>query len=242
MLRAIAVASGKGGVGKSTVALNLARALARRGDRVGLLDADLHGPDIPRMLGLIREERADHLTLWLKPGAGRDVPVIERDGIKVASVQFLIAEDQSISFQANLADLLLRRLLEADWGDLDYLVIDLPPGTADIQQRVAGLVELVGVLVVVTPQDVAHLDARKLLDMLSQRGVRVLGGVENMAWTACPHCGERIVIFPPAAEGRTIWGQVDRLLELPMDAGIADGTDGAPFDELASLVVGRIAG
>ena len=156
----IAVASGKGGVGKSTVALNLAAALARRPARVGLLDADLYGPDIPRMLGLSRDERAGKLDLWIRGDPKKNqAPIVERYGIKVASVQFLIAEDQSISFNSAMVGLLLKRLVEADWGELDFLIIDLPPGTADIQQQVAGMVDLAGVVVVVTPQDVAHLDS-----------------------------------------------------------------------------------
>jgi ATP-binding protein involved in chromosome partitioning len=250
LTRAIAVASGKGGVGKSTVALNLAAALARRPARVGLLDADLYGPDIPRMLGLSREARATGLDLWIKGDPKKTkVPVVERYGLKIASVQFLIAEDQSISFNSALVGLLLRRLAGADWGELDFLIIDLPPGTADIQQQVATMVNLVGVLLVVTPQDVAHLDARKLLDMLDNRGLPVIGAVENMAWMACPHCGEHMSVFPTTAESRTIWSKVERLAQLPMEPELAlaaergvlaDGSMSALFDALAADVVGRL--
>jgi ATP-binding protein involved in chromosome partitioning len=249
MTRAIAVASGKGGVGKSTVAVNLAAALARRPSRVGLLDADVYGPDVPRMLGMMREERASEVNLWLRGAGAAKVPVVERHGMKVASVQFLIAEDQSISFDARLVGLLLRRLVEADWGDLDFMVVDLPPGTADITQQMASLVNLAGMLIVVTPQDVAHLDARKLLDMLEHRGLTVIGAVENMAWMACPHCGERIELFPATIESRTVWSKVDRLLQLPLDPAlataadrgvIAEGPAAARFDTLAAEVVERI--
>lgn len=243
--RVLAVASGKGGVGKSTVALNLGVALQRAGARVGLLDADLYGPDIPRMVGLTRRQPATSIDLWTRSTGPSDVPIIERHGLKVTSAQFLVSEDQPISFQAGLAGLLLRRLLGADWGPLDYLIVDLPPGTADIQQQLAENVTIAGVLVVVTPQDVAHLDARKLLAMLEQRGLRVIGGVENMSSIACPHCGERTEVFPPTDETRAVWTRIEKLASLPIDPAIAqaadegviaDGAMTALFDDLAARV------
>ena len=242
--RVLAIASGKGGVGKSTVALNLGVALHRAGARVGLLDADLYGPDIPRMVGLTRHRPATSIDLWTRSGPS-GVPIVERHGLKITSAQFLVAEDQPISFQAGLAGLLLRRLLGADWGQLDYLIVDLPPGTADIQQQLSENVTIAGVLVVVTPQDVAHLDARKLLAMLDQRGLRVIGGVENMSSIACPRCGERTEVFPPTDETRAVWTRITKLASLPIDPSLAlaadEGTiaDGAMtplFDDLAARV------
>jgi len=159
---AIAIASGKGGVGKSTVSLNLAVALSEQGMRVGLMDADLYGPDIPRMIGLARTKDAKHLDLWRADGAKHEP--FERFGVKIMSIGFLVGEGQSISLMAGLVDLLLGQLVNGvDWGDLDYLIVDLPPGTADLQQQLMTRLQLAGALIVVTPQDVAHLDARKVL-------------------------------------------------------------------------------
>src|SRR5215218_5083002 len=203
----IAVASGKGGVGKSTVSLNLALALVERGSSVGVLDADFYGPDIPLMVNL---KRTIPLKRWMLGRSLDREPLslepVERYGLKLMSVGFLIGEDQALAMPAQLLHGALRQLLvDVEWGDLDVLVIDLPPGTADLQQQLFGHVELAGALIVVGPQDVAHLDGRKVLDMLSAAGVRVLGGVENMAGLVCPHCGERVEVFPPAPEERTLW-------------------------------------
>jgi ATP-binding protein involved in chromosome partitioning len=213
----VAVGSGKGGVGKSTVTLNLAFALRRRGWNVGLLDADLHGPDIPLMLNLKREQEAKRWDFW-RGGDVRLEPV-ERDGLQVMSVGFLLAERQSLTFAAPLLGAALRQLIEqVEWRSLDVLLIDLPPGTADLQQQLLGVVVLAGAVVVVGPQDVAHLDARKFVDFLRGADVPVLGGVENMAGLRCPHCGERIEVFAPAAADRAIWADGVRLLgRIPLD-------------------------
>jgi hypothetical protein len=137
----IAVASGKGGVGKTTVAVNLALALRAQGHGVGLVDADLYGPDVPRMLGLRRRQDASSVTLFAAPGqSGSRLEVVERHGIQMTSAAFLIGENQGLGIQTDIAQLMVRRLLaDADWKDVDYLVVDLPPGTADIQQFVFGL-------------------------------------------------------------------------------------------------------
>ena len=185
---AIAVTSGKGGVGKSTVSLNLALALLERGSSVGVLDADFYGPDIPLMVNL---KRTIPLERWmLGRSLGREpltLEPVERYGLKLMSVGFLIGEDQALSMPAQLLHGALRQLLaNVEWGELDVLVIDMPPGTADLQQQLLDLVDLGGALIVVGPQDVAHLDGRKVLDMLSSAGVRVLGGVENMAGLDLP--------------------------------------------------------
>lgn len=202
--RVLGIASGKGGVGKSTIAVLLALVLAQRGDQVGLLDADLYGPDVPRMLGLSRIKPTTHITVWRDTARNRPRP-LECDGIKVWSTQFLMAEDQAFSMQAGLAGLLLERAFSTvDWGHLDWLIVDLPPGTADVQQQVAS-VGLTAVLLIVTPQDVAHLDAKKVLTMMRNCGVPVIGGVENMASACCPHCHESFDIFPKTLEDRTIW-------------------------------------
>jgi ATP-binding protein involved in chromosome partitioning len=223
--RVLGIASGKGGVGKSTIAVLLALVFAGRGDRVGLLDADLYGPDVPRMLGLSRVEPASHITVWRDVSRTRPRPV-DCHGIKVWSTQFLIAEAQAFSMKAGLAGLLLERAFSAvDWGDLDWLIVDMPPGTADVQQQIAGL-GLTGVLLVVTPQDVAHLDAKKVLTMMGNGGVTVIGGVENMASARCPHCHESIEIFPRTLEERTIWAKgVAKLASISFSAELGQSSE-----------------
>ena len=176
----VAVASGKGGVGKSTVSLNLALALKESGRAVGLLDADFYGPDIPLMVNLKRSEMAER---WLLGRAGglRLEPV-ERYGIRIMSVGFLLAERQALGLGAPLLRGALHQLVHnVDWGDLDYLIVDLPPGTADLQQELLALVPFAGAVLIVGPQDVAHLDGKKVLDLLRQADVPVLGAIENMS-------------------------------------------------------------
>jgi ATP-binding protein involved in chromosome partitioning len=234
----VAVGSGKGGVGKSTVTLHLAYALSRRGWNVGLLDADLYGPDIPAMLNLKREREAKRWDFW-RGGDMRFEPV-ERDGLQVMSVGFLLAERQALTFAAPLLGAALRQLVEqVEWRDLDVLLIDLPPGTADLQQQLVGVVALAGAIVVVGPQDVAHLDARKFVDFLRGAGVPILGGVENMAGLSCPHCGEHIDVFVPAEPERAIWSDaVPQLGQIPLDPGL---TRQAPaFDGIAGELVAKL--
>ena len=222
----VAVASGKGGVGKSTVALNLATSLAQRGYAVGLLDADLYGPDVPRMIGLARTKDARHLDLWRSDAEAMEP--LERFGVRIMSAGFLVGEGQSISLDAGLIDLLLVRLTRGvAWGDLDYLFVDLPPGTADLQQKLMLRLKLAGALIVVTPQDVAHLDARKVLDLCRRAEVRVLGGIENMDGLHCPTCDDRIDVFPRVASERSIWAAgVERLGSIPLDPAVASAGDG----------------
>jgi ATP-binding protein involved in chromosome partitioning len=226
----IAVASGKGGVGKSTIALNLALALAENGRSVGLLDADLYGPDIPRMIGLARTKTARFIDLW-SADAAKTEP-LEAFGIKFMSAGFLVAENQSLSLESVLVDALLVWLTRGiDWGTLDHLVVDLPPGTADLQQQLMKRVQLDGVVLVVTPQDVAHLDAKKVLDLCTRMSVPVLGAVENMSGLSCPDCGARIDVFPRVAGERSIWAAgVERLAEIPLDPEVAQtGDAGVPL-------------
>jgi ATP-binding protein involved in chromosome partitioning len=217
----LAVGSGKGGVGKSTVTLQLALACARRGMRVGVLDADLYGPDIPLMVGISRQEQARQWHLWRRDGMR--LQPIERHGLALMSVGFLLAESQALAMAAPLLTAALRQLvLEVEWGELDILLVDLPPGTADLQQQLVGVVSLAGAIVVVGPQDVAHLDARKFVAFLRDSGVPVLGGIENMAGLACPHCGETIEVFPPVAEERAVWADGVALFgRVPLDPRLA---------------------
>ena len=243
----VAVASGKGGVGKSTVAVGLARGLRARGQRVGILDADLYGPDVPMLLGVTRTAPATHVTVWQAPGLGapRTTP-LELEGMAVMSLQFLVAERQAFAVAGPIAGLMIGRMCGGvAWGDLDYLVVDLPPGTGDVSQAVVQSISVGAAIVVVTPQDVAHLDTRKLLDFLAGRDVRVLGGVENMCTVTCPCCEHEFPLFTPAREDRTIWDDgVPRLARLPFDqaryGSRGDGAGGAD-DRLVDLAAWLVA-
>jgi ATP-binding protein involved in chromosome partitioning len=222
-MKIVAVASGKGGVGKSTVSLNLARALAARGSAVGLLDADVYGPDIPLMLGLKQTRELRRWDLGRNPRFGRlELEPVEALGLKVMSVGFLLAEGQALTMPATLVELISRQLIHnVRWGELDYLIVDLPPGTADLQQQLFANVELAGAIVVVGPQDAAHLDARKLLAMLRDARIAVLGAVENMRGLRCPHCGEHVDVFPPVADDRSILRELPLLGTIPLDPAFA---------------------
>ncbi len=226
----VAVASGKGGVGKSTVSLNLALALRQDGAATGLLDADLYGPDIPLMVGITRRQPAKSVTVWRDPGQRRRIEPVERFGIKVMSAQFLVAEHQPLSWSAPLVHLLLQRFTQdIAWGDIDYLVVDLPPGTADVQQQLVHHLGISGALVVVTPQDAAHLDAKKVLAMFKQMAVPVIGGVENMTGLVCPSCHSSIDVFPAVDPERSIWAAgVERLAGIPIHPVVA-GERGRPL-------------
>jgi ATP-binding protein involved in chromosome partitioning len=244
----VAIASGKGGVGKSTVSLNLALALVKSGRRVGVLDADIYGPDIPLMLDLKQTRPLKRWLLGRATNKSLALEPVDRYGLKVMSVGFLITEEQSMVLPAQLVRAALRQLFhDVAWGELDFLIVDLPPGTADLQQELVRMVPEIMVIVVVGPQDVAHLDARKLLDMLRSVNVRVLGGVENMAGFGCPHCGERIDVFPSAAEERSLWRSgIERLASIPLDPAFAQtppvvvadpsGSQAAHYDALAARV------
>ena len=231
----VAVASGKGGVGKTSVAVAIGRALARSGRRVGLVDADIAGPDVPRMLGLRRDVPARSVTLARWAGGGRPgsgLEAMEVDGLLVASAGFLLAGSQGLAFGSDLHDLLLGRLLrETNWGDVEVLVVDLPPGISFTQQGVLSGAGRVGTILVVTPAEVSHLDTGRALSTLREVRTPVLGGVENMAYFACPCCGERTELHEPAPAERTIWAAgVDRLARLPFRPGAAiDVTDLAPI-------------
>ncbi|MGH2499102.1 MAG: P-loop NTPase [Candidatus Limnocylindria bacterium] len=246
----VAVASGKGGVGKSTVALNLALALADRGEAVGLLDADVYGPNIPLMVGLTRREWTEDWTLARRTATGAQPTLapIERYGIEIVSAGFILGEDQPMGLDANAIDLLIRQLVQQTrWGELDILVVDLPPGTADVLQILLRQIRFSGVVMVVTPQDVAHLDAKKALGKFRQAQVRVLGAVENMSGLRCPHCGEMFDVFPRVSESRSLWSAgVECLGAIPLDPALGRAGDtGRPLlardGSAQAAAFGRIA-
>lgn len=242
----IAVASGKGGVGKSTVAVNLAIALAGQGLRAGLVDADLYGPDVPRMMGLRRRAEASQVTLFARAGAaGSRLETVTAHGVQLASAALLLGENQGLGIAGGIAQLMVRRLIsDTTWDGLDYLVIDLPPGTADIQQFVFTLRGLGGgrpmcVLVVVTPQVIAHQDARRLIGHLQpgrgrataspNGGAADIAGVENMSGQICPSCGDLTPLFPAAPEEDSVWSLIPRIASIPFShRAAADADQGQP--------------
>jgi ATP-binding protein involved in chromosome partitioning len=230
-LPVVAVASGKGGVGKTTVAVALARRLVADGRKVGLVDADIYGPDVPRMLGIRRDVDATSLTLSGWGGRGSGLEAVDVDGLKVASVGFLLGGRQGLTIGGPFGDMLLARLVtQTRWGDAELLVVDLPPGTGDVQQALLGQGSLVAAVLVVTPAEVAHLDTGRAVTVLRAAKAQILGGVENMSYLECPGCGERTTLHRPAPADRTIWAQgVPKLTALPyrIDGSIVD-SDLAP--------------
>jgi ATP-binding protein involved in chromosome partitioning len=214
----VAVASGKGGVGKSTTAVNLALALAAEGARVGILDADIYGPSQPMMMGIEgRPESAD----------GKTMEPLENYGVQVMSIGFLVDTDNPMIWRGPMATQALEQLLrQTNWSDLDYLIVDMPPGTGDIQLTLSQKVPLTGAVIVTTPQDIALLDAKKGLKMFEKVGVPILGIVENMAVHVCSNCGHVEHIFG-AEGGKRMAAEygVDYLGALPLDLGIREQAD-----------------
>ncbi|MBI3600705.1 MAG: iron-sulfur cluster carrier protein ApbC [Nitrospinae bacterium] len=214
----IAVASGKGGVGKSTVAVNLAAAIARSGAKVGLLDLDIYGPSIPTMMGI---NEPIHTT-----AGGKMNPIINY-GIKMMSVGFLLEEDAPLIWRGPLVMQIVKQFLkDVEWGELDYLVIDLPPGTGDAQLTLAQTIPLTGAVVVTTPQDISLIDARRAIVMFEKIGVPVLGIVENMSYFLCPHCSGKTEIFSSGGGEKTSRKyDIPLIGKIPIDIEIRSGGD-----------------
>jgi ATP-binding protein involved in chromosome partitioning len=213
----IAVASGKGGVGKSTVAVNLAVALAMEGAKVGLVDADVYGPSIPLMFGI--NERPKIFENKLQP--------LERYGVKVMSIGFLVDPMEAVIWRGPMASGAVKQFMsDVNWGELDYLIFDLPPGTGDIQLTLVQTIPLTGAVIVTTPQDVALADAKKGLVMFNKVNVPVLGIIENMSYFICSHCGQRENIFDSGGGKRTAEElNVPLLGEIPIDTKVRIGGD-----------------
>ncbi|MGQ0501133.1 MAG: iron-sulfur cluster carrier protein ApbC [Panacagrimonas sp.] len=214
----IAVASGKGGVGKSTVSVNLALALAAEGAKVGLLDADIYGPSQPRMLGTTERPTSPD---------GKAMHPIEALGLQAMSIGFLIDDDQPMIWRGPMATQALMQLInETRWRDLDYLIVDLPPGTGDIQLTLSQRIPVSGAVVVTTPQDIALIDARKGLQMFRRVEVPILGLVENMSFFCCPNCGQRAEIFGAGGgERMSREYDVELLGRIPLDGRIREQAD-----------------
>jgi ATP-binding protein involved in chromosome partitioning len=213
----IAVGSGKGGVGKSTVTANLAVALAQGGARVGLMDADIYGPNIPLMMGVSGRPRA----------VGDRIQTLSSHGVHIMSMGFLTGDDTPLIWRGPMLHSVIQQFVrQVDWGELDYLLIDLPPGTGDVQRTLTQTVPLMGAVIVSTPQDVALQDARKAVLMFRQVHVEVLGIVENMSYFQCPKCNHRTDIFSHGGGVATAAKfDVPFLGEIPLETAIREGGD-----------------
>ncbi len=244
----VAVASGKGGVGKSTVAINLALGMAVNGLKVGILDADIYGPSMPRMLGIAGRAVS---------GDGKKLEPMEGYGVKAMSMGFLVDEETPMIWRGPMVQGALEQMLhDVNWGPLDVLVVDMPPGTGDAHLAIAQRVPLAGAVIVSTPQDIALLDARKGLNMFRKVDVPVLGIIENMSYFMCPHCGGRSDIFSHGGARDTAAKLgVPFLGEVPLDMEIRETSDGGRpivvsnpgsphakvFRDIAAQVAERIA-
>jgi ATP-binding protein involved in chromosome partitioning len=213
----VAIASGKGGVGKSTMSVNLAVALAQTGARIGLMDADIYGPNIPLMMGLASKPKTD----------GKKIIPPENFGIKVISMGFLVPEDQAVIWRGPMLHGAIQQFLgDVAWGELDYLLVDLPPGTGDVQLSLSQTVPMTGAVMVTTPQAVSLQDVRKGIAMFQKVRVPILGLIENMSFFICPHCADRTDIFSHGGGRRTADSLgIPFLGELPLDPKVREGSD-----------------
>lgn len=232
----IAVSSGKGGVGKSTVALNLAVSMARSGHKVGLLDADIYGPSLPRMAGAINQKVELRDDKKLEP--------IQRYGLKLMSIGFLVEEDLAIVWRGPMLFKAMDQFLrDVAWGELDYLLVDLPPGTGDIQLSLAQKVPVAGAIAISTPQDVALADVKKAIDMWSRVSVPLLGVVENMSWMVMPGTEERVQLFPRGSMDTYLREHgIAKLGEIPFNPKVGVGCEaGVPVAESTPTSIESLA-
>ena len=211
--RVLAISSGKGGVGKSTVSANLAAALARAGHRVGLMDADIYGPNVPRMMGVSDKP----------PVVGGKIQPLSAHGVKLMSLGFIVERDAPAIWRGPIIMKIIQQFLrDVDWGELDFFLVDLPPGTGDAQLSLAQTIHLHGAVIVTTPQEVATGDSLRGAKMFERVGTRVLGVVENMSYYVCEHCGERSELFLSGGGGRLAEELAVPLLgQIPLQAGLA---------------------
>lgn len=241
--RIIAIGSGKGGVGKSTVSSNLAVALARQGRRVGLLDADVYGPSQPKMMGINRRPSSPD---------GKKIIPLTAHGVTLMSIGFMVDADKAVIWRGPMLMGALQQMLgQVEWGDLDVLIVDLPPGTGDVQLTLCQRTQVTGAIVVSTPQDVALLDARKAIDMFNTLSTPILGLVENMSTYVCPKCGHEAHLFGHGgvraeadAMGVPFLGEIPLSLDVRLagDAGLpvalSDGPEADAYADLARRLIG----
>jgi ATP-binding protein involved in chromosome partitioning len=225
--RVLAIASGKGGVGKTTVAVNLALALRQSGASVGLYDADLYGPNVPLLFGVTRSKSINAFIPVARASAAPYIPPLERYGLKLMSIGFFMATDDPITPDPGMAGQIIRQTLQdVQWGLLDYLVIDLPPGTGEPQHTLLTTLQIHGVVVVTTPQDLSLMDASRSLEFYRKSGAPVLGVVENMSYLHCPHCGEAIEVFHRSERTWAIEEErVELLGRIPLNIAYSRGVD-----------------
>ena len=213
----IAIGSGKGGVGKSTLTANLAVALARMGKRVGLIDADIYGPSQPTLLNAHDKPRAEKEKLF---------PVTTPDGVRLLSVGQLVPAGQALAWRGPMASGALNQLIEADWGDTELILVDLPPGTGDVQLSLVAKAKPDGAVIISTPQDLALIDAARAIDLFGKTNVPVIGIVENMAGYVCPHCGEESDPFGSGgAEASAAKLGIEFLGRLPLSVSLREASD-----------------
>lgn len=256
----VAVASGKGGVGKTTTAVNLALALAQTGAKVGIYDADLYGPNVALMLGVRRSKSKVSVNPvgmipTVRASSQPYIPPLERFGLKVMSIGLLMGSNDAITPDPRAAgDIIRQTLQDVLWGGLDYLVLDLPPGTGEPQQTLLRTIQIHGVVIVTTPQEMSLMDASRSIGLYERAGVPVLGVVENMSYLNCPHCGEPVEIFP---RGDDAWTVQDDKLEIlgrvPLDPNVGRrvdldhpllkesiGHDDNIFQQIAATVIAKV--
>lgn len=223
----MAVASGKGGVGKTTVTVNLALALAASGARVGLFDADVYGPNVPLMLGVHRDKSSTAALPVARAGKEPYIQPLERFGLRMMSFGLLVGERDAVLGDPELVGRLVRQTFQdVVWGSLDYLLIDFPPGSGEPQHTLVKHFRLDGAVVVTTPQDLSLLDAGRSLSMFRRANVPVLGVVENMSYLSCPRCGERVEVFHHSERAWAVEQQgLEVLGRIPMDVSISRAID-----------------
>lgn len=226
-MRTLVIGGGKGGVGKSTIAANLAVAAGRAGFRVGLLDADVHGPNIPRMFGVTRLESPKAWDLARADRKLERFDPLRKYGISLMSTGLLLGDADALTVAPGFLELMTAQLLgRVDWGDLDLLVIDLPPGGGSVHETVLRHCPGAGAVVVTTPERVSHMDGRRAVSMFRATGLEVIGAVENRASHACPDCGKAIVLHPRTRDAETIWAlDVARLASVPFDLEAAESAE-----------------
>lgn len=254
----LAVASGKGGVGKTTVAVNLALALAQQGAQVGLYDADLYGPNVPLMLGITRKASIKGYIPISRADATPYIPPLERFGLKVMSIGFFMASDAAITPAPDTAGNIIRQTLQdVMWGLLDFLIIDMPPGTGEPQQTLCTTIHLDGCILVTTPQELSLMDAGRALEFFRHLAVPILGVVENMSFFICPHCGQPIDVFHRSDHAWQIASEeVEILGKIPLSPAVSQSisaehplpgasdtsAEGQAFREIAAKVMQKTTG